>query len=185
MMQIFRPQVHERRFVAPAGAAAPAIGIAATALSTGLSIAGQAQQASAQAGMAGYQAQLARNSQMIAEWYARRAEDQGRADEQQQRLRSASLLGAQRAALASQGGDVNSGSPLDIQSDTARAGEFDARTIRSNAALRAYGLRLQAASADADARRYDAQGANALADLPFGIGSSLLGDATSVARRWR
>ena len=184
MMQIFRPQVHERRFVPPAGPAAPVIGIAATALSTGLSIAGQAQQASAQAGMANYQAQLARNNQQIAEWYARRAEEQGRVDEQQQRFRSASLLGAQRAALAAQGGDVNSGSPLDIQSDTARAAELDARTTRSNAALKAYGLRLQAANAAADAGRYDAQGAQALAALPFGIGSSLLGAATSVADKW-
>ena len=170
MMQIFRPQVHERRFVPPAG---PVVGLA-----------GQAQQAGAQAGMASYQAQLARNSQMVAEWYARRAEEQGRVDEQQQRLRGASLLGAQRAALASQGGDVNSGSPIDIQADTARAGEFDAQTIRNNAELKAYQARLQAYGSAADAARYDARGANALGRLPFGIASSLLGGARSVAEKW-
>ena len=58
---------------------------ATTVLGTGLSIASQMQQANAQAGMAGYQAQVARNNQMVAEWNARRALQQGRVDEQQQR----------------------------------------------------------------------------------------------------
>ena len=143
-MQIFRPRVHEQGFVPPAGPAAPAIALATTVIGTGLSIASQVQQANAQAGMAGYQAQLARNRQMIADWQAQRAEQQGRVDEQQQRSKTAQVAGAQRAALASQGGDVNSGSPLDIAGDTARAGEFDARTIRSNAGLKAFGLHQQA-----------------------------------------
>jgi hypothetical protein len=142
------------------------------------------QQANAQAGMAGYQAQLARNQQMIAEWSAQRALQQGRADEQSSRLDAASLLGKQRAALAAQGGDVNSGSPLDIQADTARAGAFDAQTIRNNAELKAYQARLQAYGSAADAARYDARSANALARLPFGIASSLLGGARSIAGKW-
>ena len=104
--------------------------------------------------------------------------------EQQQRTKTAQLIGSQRAALASQGGDVDSGSPLDIQSDTARAGEFDAQTIRNNAAQQAYGYRLQAANAAGDAGRYSASAANTMADLPFGIGSSLLGGARSVAAAW-
>jgi hypothetical protein len=184
MTQIFRPQVHERRYAVPAGPAAPAIAIAGTVLSTGLSIAGQMQQANAQAGMAGYQAQVARNNQMIAEYYARRAEQQGKVDEQNQRLKAASLIGAQRAALASQGGDINSGSPLDIVGDTARAGEYDALTLRNNAALKAYGYRVQAMNNAADAGRYDRQAANTMAALPFGIGSSLLSGASSLFGRW-
>jgi hypothetical protein len=184
MMQIFRPPVHERGFFAPAGPAAPAIALATTVTGTGLSIASQAQQANAQAGMAGYQAQLARNRQMIADWQAQRAEQQGKVDEQQQRSKTASVAGAQRAALATQGGDVNSGSPLDIVGDTARAGEFDAQTIRSNAGLKAFGLRRQATDDGADAGLYDFRAANAMAGLPFGIGSSLLGGARSVADKW-
>jgi len=46
MMQMFRAQVHERRYVPPAG---PAIAIATTVIGTGLSIARQSQQAAAQA----------------------------------------------------------------------------------------------------------------------------------------
>ena len=160
---------------------ATAVTMAATVASTALDAMGKSQEASAQAGMANYQAQLARNNQMIAEGYAQRALQQGRADEQNQRLKAAALLGAQRAALASQGGDVDSGSPLDIQSDTARAGEYDAQAIRNNAALKAYGYRLQAANAGAEANLDDFKAANAMAALPYGIGSSLLGGAKSLA----
>jgi len=174
-MPLFRPQVHERRYFPPAGPAAPAIAIATTLLSTGLSIASQVQQANAQSGMASYQAQVARNQQTMAEWNAQRALQQGGADEQRQRTRTAELMGAQRAALAGQGGDINSGSAIDLLGDTARAGELDARTIRSNAGLRAYDARVEGYRAGANAGSYEMRGANAMAGLPFGIGSSLLG----------
>ncbi|HLG49081.1 MAG TPA: hypothetical protein VKY24_22745 [Reyranella sp.] len=158
--------------------------LAMTAAGTVMSVAGQAQQAGAQAGMANYQAQVARNNQMVAEWNAQRDLQQGRVDEQNQRLKSAALLGAQRAALASQGGDVDSGSPLDLQADTARAGEYDAQTIRNNAALKAYGYRVQAANTGADANLDSYKAADAMASLPYGIGSSLLGGASSIVRGW-
>ena len=181
MNQIFRPLPGQRGYCPPAGPAAPIIAAATTVLSTGLSIAQQSQQAAAQAGMANYQAQMARNNQMIAEGYAQRALQQGQVDEQNQRLKSAGLLGSQRAALASQGGDVDSGSPLDIQADTARAGEYDAQTIRNNAALKAYGYRVQAANTGAEANLDDLKAANTTAALPFGIGSSLLGGVRNTA----
>jgi hypothetical protein len=146
-----------------------------------MSIAGQAQQAGASAGMANYQAQVARNNQMVAEWNAQRALQQGQVDEQNQRFKSAALLGAQRAALASQGGDVNSGSPLDIQADTARAGEYDAQTIRNNAAMKAYGYRVQGANAGAEAGLDNYKAASTMSALPYGIGSSLLGGASHLA----
>ena len=155
--------------------------LALTAASTVMSVAGQAQQAGASAGMANYQAQVARNNQMVAEWNAQRALQQGQVDEQNQRSKAAALLGSQRAALASQGGDVDSGSPLDIQADTARAGEYDAQTIRNNAAVKAYGYRVQGANAGADANLDDYKAANAMSALPYGIGSSLLGGASKLA----
>ena len=173
MMQIFRPRPHERRFFPPAG-------IVGDVGSTILSIGAASQKANAEASMAGYQAQVARQNQMIAEEYARRAEQQGLVDTQNQRFKTQSLIGAQRAALASQGGDVNSGSPLDIGGDTARAGEFDAQTLRNNAALKAYGYRVQAFNNSADAGRYDLSAANTMAALPYAIGSSLLSGAKSI-----
>jgi hypothetical protein len=157
------------------------VSMAMTAAGTAMSIAGQAQQAGAQAGMANYQAQVARNNQMVAEWNAQRALQQGQVDEQNQRSKAAALLGSQRAALASQGGDVDSGSPLDIQADTARAGEYDAQTIRNNAAVKAYGYRVQGANAGAEANLDDYKAASAMGALPYGMGSSLLGGASKLA----
>lgn len=161
-----------------------AASLALAAVGTATSVAGQAQQAGAQASMANYQAQVARNNQMVAEWNAQRALQQGQVDEQNQRFKSAAMLGAQRAALASQGGDVNSGSPLDIQADTARAGEYDAQTIRNNAALKAYGYRVQAANTGAEANLDDYKAASTMAALPYGIGSSLLGGASSLGDKY-
>jgi hypothetical protein len=158
-----------------------AVTAVAVTASTILGVVGQSQQASAQAGMANYQAQLARNNQQVAEGYAQRALQQGQVDAQNQRLKTAAVLGSQRAALASQGGDVDSGSPLDIQTDTARAGEYDAQTIGNNAALKAYGYRVQAANAGGEANLDDFKAANTMASLPYSIGSSLLGGAKSLA----
>ncbi len=164
---------------------AVAIGsLALTAASTVMGAIGQRQQAAASAGMANYQAQVARNNQMVAEWNAQRALQQGQVDEQNQRLKSAALLGSQRAALASQGGDVDSGSPLDVQADTARAGEYDAQTIRNNDALKAYGYRVQGANAGAEANLDDYKAASTMAALPYGIGSSLLGGASSLGDKY-
>lgn len=172
----FRP----RHPIACYGTGLEIAALALSAAGTGMSVIGQGQQAAAQAGIANYQAQLARNNQMIAEWNARRALEQGRVAEQQQRFKTASLIGAQRAALAGQGGDINSGSPLDIVGDSARAGEFDARTIRNNAAMQAYGFRVQAANAGAQSNLSSASAANTMANLPFALGSSLLGGASSL-----
>jgi hypothetical protein len=131
--------------------------------------------------MANYQAQLARNNQMIAEGYAQRALQQGQVDAQNQRFKTAATLGSQRASLASQGGDVDSGSPLDLQADTARIGEYNAQAVRNNAALKAYGYRVQGYNSAADANRYDAEAANTMALLPYRIGSSLLSGAKTLA----
>lgn len=160
---------------------AVAIGsLALGAAGTAISPIGQGRQAAASAGQANYQAQLARNNQMIAEWNAQRALQQGQVAEQQQRFKTSQVIGSQRAALASQGSDINSGSPLDIVGDSARAGEFDAQTIRNNAAMQAYGFRVQAANAGAQSELYRQSAANTMDALPFGIGSTLLGGASSL-----
>ncbi len=161
-----------------------AAGLATSVASTGLGLIGQANRAQAEAGQANYMAQVARNNQLIAERNAQRALQEGAAQEDRQRLKTAQLLGSQRASLAAQGGDVNSGSNLDILGDTARAGETDALTIRNNALLRAIGDQQQAANAGGEASLYAANAANTMANLPFGVGSSLLSGASSLAGKW-
>lgn len=53
------------------------------------------------------------------------------------------MIGSQRARLAAQGVDVNSGSALDVQADTMALGELDALTIKNNAAREAWGYKTQ------------------------------------------
>ncbi len=169
------------------GPAAPVLAVAslvASAGSTVLGAIGQANRAQADAGQASYMAQVARNNQIIADRNATLALQQGQVQEDRQRLKTAQVLGSQRAALAAQGGDVNAGSDLDILGDTARAGESDAQAIHNNTMLRAYGHQLEATSAGGQANLYSANAANTMANLPFGIGSSLLGGASSLADKW-
>lgn len=61
-------------------------------------------------------------------------------------------IGAQRAAYAAQGIEVDSGSALDVQADTAYQGEVDALTIRSNAAREAWGFKVESESTRATAK---------------------------------
>jgi multidrug efflux pump subunit AcrA (membrane-fusion protein) len=141
---------------------------------------GQTQKTEADASQANYLAQVARNNQAAAQRNAALATQQGEVDAQKSQLKTAALEGSQRAALASQGGDVDSGSPLDIVGDTARAGATDAATIRSNAALKAYNYQLQANDAAGAANDDSFQAANALASLPYSQGSTLLGGASRL-----
>jgi hypothetical protein len=164
---------------------AAATALAAAAGSTILSAIGQSQQAGQAAAAANYQAQVARMNQQVADESAQRTLQQGQAQEDRQRLKTAQLMGSQRVALAAQGGDVNTGSDLDILGDTARAGETDALTIGNNAALQAYNYKQQAAGYGGQASLYSANAANTMANLPFAIGSSLLGGASSSARSGR
>ena len=158
--------------------------LAMSAIGTGMSVIGQANRAQADAAQANYMAQVARNNQILADRNSALALQQGQVQEDRQRLKTAQLLGSQRAVLAAQGGDVNAGSNLDLLGDTARAGESDVQTIRNNAAQQAYGYQLQGESAGGQASLYSANAANTMANLPYGIGSSLLGGASSIADRW-
>jgi hypothetical protein len=191
---IFRPQVWEARYFPsrdPGTGTLAAASLATSVIGTGMGIIGQSQAAQAQAaqaaGMAQYQASVARMNQALMEQNAQRAEQQGEADAERQDLKTAQLMGSQRAALAAQGGDVNAGSDLDILGDTARAGKLDELAIRSNAARQAYGFRVQGAGLGSQAGLYSAQAGNAyspLSTLPFSIGSSLLGSASSLGDKW-
>lgn len=158
--------------------------LAMAAGSTAMQVMGQSQQAQAQANAARYQAQVARNAQVVAGYNADNARKTGLINEDKQREQTSLIEGKQRAALASQGGDVTDGSAVDIIGDTARAGTVDALTIRSNAARQAWGYEVAGAGYGAQAGLSDMQAANATANLPFAIGSSLLGGASSIANKW-
>lgn len=88
---------------------------------------------------------LAYNSRIL-EARSRDALRRGADDETQFRHEVRVLGGTQRSGYAGQNVDVNSGSALDVQMDTAYQGELDAIAIRVNAAREAWGYKVEAES---------------------------------------
>lgn len=80
----------------------------------------------------------------IADWQADDALDRGREAASRHRAEVRRLTGSQRARLAAQGIDIDSGSALDIQLDTAGLGERDALEIENAARREAWGYKVQA-----------------------------------------
>lgn len=159
-------------------------GMVASGLSAVGGAVGSVMQGRQQAGQANYQAAVARNNAILADRNAKLAIQAGDVKEQAKRRETAGLIGAQRAAYAAHGVDVNVGSPVDIQSDTAMLGELDALTIRNNAQREAYGYKIQGDSAGAEAGLF---GQQAQGDMLAGwVGSvgSLIGGASSVGDKW-
>lgn len=144
-----------------------------------------------QAAAAQYQAQVARNQEQVLLWQAADAEKRGQVAEDQRRTKTRLQIGAQRAALASMGADINSGSAVDIVGDTAAVGEMDALTIRSNSKREAWDKKVAASNAAAGAGMSDYQAAGYSSRASsidssswIGVGSNLLAGASSVADKW-
>ncbi|WP_156948444.1 virion core protein, T7 gp14 family [Marinobacterium jannaschii] len=124
-----------------------------------------------------YNQAVANNNAIIANRMADDALERGKVEESQHRKKVEALKGSQRAAMAANGIDLDSGSALDILGDTAEMGEYDALMIRSNAQRDADGYRNQGVN-------YRAQGAMAKHQGNTGAMSTLLGTASSVSGKW-
>ena len=161
-----------------------AASLAITAAGTGAAMVAQSQQAEAQQKSADYQAAVARNNATAAGYNAQSAIDQGEIAAQTQQIKTRNLVGAQRAAQAANGVDINSGTPLDIQSDAAMLGQLDALTIRYNAQTKANNYLAQAGQYNSQAGLFDMQGDNAASAGMIGMGTSLLGGAASISDKW-
>lgn len=139
-----------------------------------------ANNAQMQADQANYMAQVARNNQQVAQWNAQRAQQQGQVQEDLQRQKTAQAIGTQRANLASQGGDINSGSNVDLIGDTARAGAFNALTIRSNAQANAYKYLLDANAEAGQESLYSTRASNIWSSYNNSLLGKTLTDAGSL-----
>jgi len=160
------------------GAVAPAIQVAGAGLSAATAFSNSRSTRSAYEA----QAQVARNNAVIAGWQADDALARGDRAVSLQRSKTRQLKGAQRAAMAANGVDLNQGSALNILSDTELFGQMDADTIADNTAKEAWALRNQAAGyTDAAA----AAAARASSESPLmATAGSLLSSAGRVAGRW-
>lgn len=121
------------------------VGLVFQAFSTIAQISAQRQANKAAKQQAEFEAAVARNNQILQEQLALNVLEQGRVieedirergtiAEQLQRREIRGLIGIQRAALAGAGVEVDTGSALDITSDTAQIGEFEAQVTRANTA---------------------------------------------------
>lgn len=122
---------------------------------------GAIQQGNAQAASAQYNAQVADMNAKLAERQARDVVERGQVEEQQQRAKTAAIMGQQKAAMAANGVDLKFGSPLDTLVDTATMGELDALTIRANTYREERDTRQQAANLRGQSGMYRAEAKSA------------------------
>jgi hypothetical protein len=116
----------------------------ATVAQAGASAYGQQRAAKAVRRQGWYEAEQLERNAVLAEEQAKDALARGETGVQQIRGETAQLLGTQRAALAAQGIDIQTGSAAEVQQDTTALGELDILTIRANAAREARGLTFEA-----------------------------------------
>lgn len=91
-----------------------------------------------------YQQQQFETNARLADIQAKDAIKRGDKESANHMKKVRAMIGSQRAKMAAQGIDANSGSALDIQMDTAIYGSMDAQTIKNNAWREAWGYRVQA-----------------------------------------
>ena len=90
-----------------------------------------------------YKAQQLEFNSRFANLQAKQVEQQGREESKAHLQKVKSLVGRQRAGLAAQGIEVNTGTALDLQTEAAGLGALDALTIRNNAFREATGYRIE------------------------------------------
>lgn len=129
-----------------------------------------------------FQAQMAEINARNAELAAQQEIRSGQHQEQQSRLQTAAVKSAQRVALGANGVALNEGSAANILTTTDYIGEVDANTIAANAVRSAWGYRTQ--GVDYKNRAVMARASASAISPAMAAGSSLLGDAGSIASRW-
>lgn len=160
------------------------LGIGSSLIGAGVQAMGAMSQSSAQAASANYMAQVARNNQIIAQQNSESAINQGYALEQRERQKTAALIGEITATQGARNVLVSSPSSVLTRSSAAETGELDALTIRYNAGLEARNQQIAANSAGAQAQLYSAQAQYDLQAGMYGVGTSILGGASSVSDKW-
>jgi len=163
-----------------AGGAALALAVAGTAVS----VSGNIQQGKAAKAKADFQSQVAKNNAIVAQRNADDARQRGRIAAGERDLKTRQQIGRQRVSLAASGQEVDTGSGLEITSDSAALGKLDSLRIVNNSEREAAGLESQSANFAADASVAQATGKNAVTASRVQAFGSLVSGASSVAGKW-
>ena len=158
--------------------------LALTAASGVMKFMGDRQAGAAQSNALRYQADVDRNNQIIQERLATDAIERGKEEERMHRIKIGQFKGQQINAFAKNGVTVDSGTPLDVLSDTAMIGELEALTIRNNAEREAYGYRVNAMNYGASSQNNRTASSVARKSGNQGAFTSVLSTAGSVSDKW-
>ena len=147
----------------------------ATAVSTAIGVASTIQQSQAQAAQMEYQSKVAQRNADLAEQQASAQRMQGFEEMQTERLKTARLIGQQRAQAGASGVAVDSGSFLDVAEDTAARGDIAAINAYNKGIDSGYNSEIQAWNYESQAAGYDyaagqAQSSGVLSAIGQGIG---------------
>lgn len=160
------------------------IAMALAGLGTAVSTMGALQQGQAAAAQADYQKKIAEQNAEIERRKANDASERGRIESEKLREKGRQFAGTQRAALAGQGTQMDTGSPLAMQVDTAGMIASDDAALRYNAMLERSGFLNSAAQAENRARGAEFESQLAKQASYFNAGSTLLTGASSLAKQW-
>lgn len=160
------------------------IGMANTALGGVEGAIGQFQSGQAQSEMYKYQAGVAQFDKVIADQNAAYAEQIGEQEAQRYGMQAGQRFGQIKAAQASHGLDINTGSAKDVQDSQKLVTRMDLTQIRSQAAKTAYNYEVQGAGYTAQAGLDTASAANARRAGLVGASSSILGASSAVSSEW-
>jgi hypothetical protein len=152
--------------------------IAATAISSIGSIVG----AVGQSNQAKYAANVADQNAKIAANQAHDSELNTNLEARQRARAIGQTQGAQQAAMAANGVDLNFGTSMDIQRDTYMIGSEDLTQIYKQGNERTKGFDMQAGNYRAEAASQRAKASGAMVGGIFGAASTALGGATQVAK---
>lgn len=124
--------------------AAPAAFMIGSSIVQGIaSLFGASAEADAQRQQAEYNANVSEFNAKLSEMQTEDAYKRGDRDAQKLKSQAKTFKGTQRAKLAAQGIEVDSGSAAEIQEQTEVLSAQDAMTIKNNAAREAFGYKVQ------------------------------------------
>lgn len=157
------------------------IAIAATAISIGMGAYSAVSQGEAAAEAADYNAKVAENNAKYKQAQALDAEQRGATEAAQHREKVRKLLATQNAMTGASGIDTDSGTALDIMTETAGQGELDSLRIMNNAQREAQGYKVEADNYRAGASIGRWQGQQSATAGQIGAAGSIIGGIGSAA----
>ena|SRR5882757_386847 len=160
------------------------IGMGASAAGSILGAFGAEQGGQAQSQMYQYQAAIAQMNSKIAKQNADYTRAVGEVQAQQSGMKTRAQVGQTVATQGASGLDVNKGSNVAVRQSETEIGQYEQTVIRSNAAKKAYGYEVEAASDTAQANLDTMAASQAEKAGDIGALSSLLGGASSVSSKW-